>query len=123
MKAAELRIGNLVQSKINGLSIVEQLGSSLNLNYVGGRSLNGQYWENSYLPIQLTEEWLIKLGFEKTDNKFKLDNFRFHVEKPCNYDGFIFCENYRVITDKIHHVHQLQNLFWILTGEELKLKP
>ena len=70
---------------------------------------------NEVEPITLTEEWILKLGFEK------LCNFRFHINKPANYDGFLFCEGYSVITDRIHYVYQLQNLYFSLTGKELKL--
>ena len=69
--------------------------------------------------IPLTEEWLLRFGFVKKLSNYELENFRFHVNKPSNYDGFLFCEGYSVITDKIHFVHQLQNLYFALTNKEL----
>ena len=80
--------------------------------------------DDVFTPIPLTEEWLLKFGFEeKSKSKnFYLGNFRFHISKPVNYDGFIFCDGYDVITDRIKYVHQLQNLYFALTGEELVLK-
>ena len=60
-----LRIGNIVRSNVNGISKIEQIGSSTNPEYVGGRSLDGNYWENSYIPVELSEQWLIYFGFEK----------------------------------------------------------
>lgn len=75
--------------------------------------------ENDVDPIQLTEEWLLKLGFKKDGRDWELPNFRFHVNKPINYNGFVFCNGYTVITEKIQYVHQLQNLYFALTGAEL----
>ena len=34
--------------------------------------------------------------------------------------GFVFCDGYSVITEKIQYIHQLQNLYFALTGEELE---
>ena len=73
-------------------------------------------------PIPLTEEWLIKFGFGEyflNDgyrlNNFVLDDdFRFHVIDSTDY-GVIVARN-------IKHVHQLQNLYFALTGKELKDK-
>lgn len=75
--------------------------------------------ENDVDPIPLTEEWLFKLGFELNGCNFELPNFRFHITKPANYDGFLFCDGCSVITEKIQYVHQLQNLYFCLTGAEL----
>lgn len=108
MEAKELRIGNYVKYETGTIYAVDMIYENYSLIDV---------WK----PIVLTEEWLIKLGFNKRHNEFYLENFRFHINKPCNYDGFIFCEGYSVITDKIHFVHQLQNLYFALTGLELSL--
>lgn len=73
-------------------------------------------------PIPLTKKWLLKFGFVKNIGNFELKEFRFHISQPMNFDGFIFCDGYSVITDKIQFVHQLQNLYFSLTNEELTLK-
>ena len=105
MKANELRIGNWF------------------IEYEEPQQFDGDFYHLSDIkPIPLTREWLLKFGFTQINNRFTLENFRFHIEKPCNYHGFLFCENHIVITDKIKHVHQLQNLYFALTGEELTIK-
>lgn len=68
MEAKTLRLGNIVKSKINGISKVEQIGSSINSEYVGGRSSEDKYWENSYSPVEINEQWLIDFGFTKDNN-------------------------------------------------------
>ena len=122
MKANELRIGNLI-SDINGnLCLVKTIREDLIIAkyYSVGYCIGD---EEQFNKVELTEELLLKFGFEeKSKSKnFYLGNFRFHISKPANYDGFIFCDGYDVITDRIKYVHQLQNLYFALIGEELIL--
>jgi hypothetical protein len=120
MEAKNYRVGNFVRSKINGISKVEQVGSSINSNYVGGRSLDGNYWENSYLPVEITEQWLIDFGFRKDEET----DYRWFIDDWLAYD---LDDNCIRISDswefgKRKYVHELQNLFFAITGRELELK-
>lgn len=114
IKPQELRIGNYYLGASRG-KIEAVTWQTLRDLHEGQLNIN---------PIPITEEWLLKFGFEeKSKSKnFYLGNFRFHISKPANYDGFIFCDGYDVITDRIKYVHQLQNLFFCLCGEELQFK-
>jgi hypothetical protein len=81
-----------------------------------------------YTPIPITEEWLLKLGFERT----YLSEFRTkytHKDTHCiGYDlpyildksdeGFTWYGRY---VKDIKYIHQLQNLYFSLIGEELTL--
>lgn len=120
MKASELRIGNLVYFKnTHDVAKVELIHN----NHFDCRDEYGSFIPNgNYEPIELTEEWLLKFYFTQKLGNWELPNFRFHINKPMNYDGFVFCDGYSVITDKIHYVHQLQNLYFALCGDELELK-
>jgi hypothetical protein len=118
-RANELRIGNYLSGKQGHVTVTEIREN----NMVKIHNNTSSFYVGTCLePIPLTEEWLLKFGFAQINNRFTLENFRFHIEKPCNYHGFLFCENHIVITDKIKHVHQLQNLYFALTGEELTIK-
>lgn len=82
-------------------------------------------------PIPLTEEWLLKFGFEKIENFgvysniFGLNGFmvsladytNIHVDWADDGVGFHSIRCYEEL-----FVNQLQNLYFALTGEELKLK-
>lgn len=118
MKANELRIGNLVRNNMNGeiLKPCDVLCDGINTdNYEG---LNYGFIE----PIPLTEEWLLKFGFEKQHNEedfdywFKNDFLNDIIWE--HSEGF--CHNLNYGGD-IKHVHQLQNLYFALTNEELIL--
>lgn len=72
--------------------------------------------------IPLTEEWLLKFGAKELKPKrgvlkeFVLKTVRIEFSNSHNF----YYKNSKVI---ISSVHQLQNLFYALTGQELILKP
>ena len=124
MKANELRIGNLVNStllnecrKIDAwaLSVIEQG------NYQNSHNTTITVFE----PIPLTEEWLLKFGFskspfDKTSLQYKKDIYSL-IGNEENW----FClsvGNFVHTKVRIQYLHQLQNLYFALTGEELTIK-
>jgi hypothetical protein len=120
MKPAELRIGNLVEYNRNVVECVDVMCDGINTKYIEGINIG------FIQPIPLTEEWLVKFGFEEEkDNDgvfgFKLKNFWYINEYQFRLSNFIDTES-MVIDNKIHHIHQLQNLYFALTGEELTIK-
>jgi hypothetical protein len=117
MKAQELRIGNYVNisKKVNQMQLV----NFVEIHYT-------EYFFENYEPIPLTEEWLINLGFEMINLSpinykiYRLKDISFNVIKDSNiklYDKIVYSEQYR----HIESVHQLQNLYFALTNEELKI--
>lgn len=135
MKKQELRIGNLVLDKDDKVfSIYGILENSILIKdaYIGMPI----EWIK---PIQLTEEWILNFGFTKqkvTKKLYSLKNLKsktwFSLWEVGDYvdpNELTFKEpkiwysfdnnNYDV---KIKFVHQLQNLYFALTGEELILK-
>lgn len=122
MEAKELRIGNLVGYKDYALEV-----GSLNVHDTEFKELK---------PIPLTEEWLLKFGFELCEivtneniTVFPSIKNTFHLyHKDVDHEWFDISVNTRVnkiYTNhtleriEIKHVHQLQNLYFALTGEEL----
>ena len=108
MDARELRIGNYVYTHNNVV---------VNLTYERFRAMM-QIRDEDLEPTPLTEEWLVKFGFARSDyNDFFLDSFRVELEN----------ENVWYLGDPIpsvdiNKVHQLQNIYFALTGEELTIK-
>jgi hypothetical protein len=130
MTANELRIGNYVYDTLGKVNKIDLEA----ITYIVKEP------HNQVKPIPLTEEWLLKLGFEKNkDNRWMRgksryaifyfeyyatgeDNCMWRIEyhdtdygrneyKDCNQWG-----------DVIKYVNQLQNLYFALTGEELTIK-
>lgn len=114
IKANELRIGNWITCMYGTYPVIDVMCDGLNLPHVEGLP----YDEAD--GVILTEEWLIKAGFEQTESTFWLDNFGVNNEnfefntKPLFY--------YELSSGKrayLSFVHDLQNLFYALKREEL----
>lgn len=111
MKAQDLRIGNYVQFTTETIYKVDILYDSY----------NGLEW---WKPIPLTEEWLFKFGFVKygkLHDSYKLNPFIVELGFLGNNYTFrkIMNKNESVLLKELKYVHQLQNLYFELTGCEL----
>ena len=126
MDARELRIGNYIQYfgnvvQVEGI-VNESNGFGLQLNGGDFASINS----NSLEPIPLTEEWLLKFGFKAHTYEdevfgYVLNDFGYINEYQFRIRNFIDFEGI-IIPKAIKTVHQLQNLYFLLTAEELTLK-
>ena len=118
MEAKELRIGNLIM--FGELRHECKPHDILNLY----QSEIAQREISEYKPIPLTEEWLVKFGFEKNENETNCEHWHFG-ENPFTHDYMIQLKNtgqgyfFQNWHHRIKYVHQLQNIYFALTGEEL----
>jgi hypothetical protein len=122
MKSSELRIENLVYWDIpQKVNVAHRV-----MGIVNGRlqtipiSLGNKI--EDYLPIPLTEEWLLKFGFTKVSTNYECGFLLLWGNLKTGTVDFVLTEphsNKRHIT-ALRYVHQLQNLYFALTGEELK---
>ncbi|HFK5563485.1 TPA: hypothetical protein ACGZ9C_003154 [Elizabethkingia anophelis] len=120
MNPAELRVGNYVYYA-DVLCKVEGYTSDGYL-YTNGATAP----VSSFQPAELTEEWLLNLGFKK-----EREHVFWHVNEKIiftviNYstpDEVIFriIVDERLISTKIKYVHHFQNIFFDLISEELML--
>ena len=115
MTVEELRIGNLVDigKEVNELELVDFV----------------DMYENDTLkhfdPIPLNKDWLVKLGFKQM--YFLGAKINYYVKGNLIYsiiDRHVEYKNGSInfIIRKCEHVHDLQNLYHAITGEELTLK-
>ena len=120
IKANELMVGNLIYFEGETCKVLSIDGHGVDVLFLGSGE---EVWIDlfQFTPIPLTEEWLLKLGFSDSFTEFKINNFVIAKDNDLFYYQF---ENYQVeIPDvKLQYVHQLQNLYFALTGEELELK-
>jgi len=142
MKASELRLGNYVNVpnskqcpfRIDAFEHCSEkfikVAKEVKLN---GFEVHPLTWYGGDLkPIPLTEEWLLKFGF-KHQNKYDLESNLYSKKLKSEYYFTIYSKTETldfktfhpinfVFDIKIDFVHQLQNLYFALTGEELTLK-
>jgi len=109
MKASELRLGNCV---------FDAFGDIFQIDFIGICNVD----KLKLQPIPLTEEWLLKFGFEKIENNWKVLDLYFGIISWERLAGTMFClEKESIFLPHIKYVHQLQNLYFALTGEELTI--
>ena len=70
-------------------------------------------------PIPLTEEWLIKMGFNRSGLYYHLNDVYIHTMGI--FEPYFYYQ-YNGKECIIESLHQLQNLFYCLCGEELTIK-
>ena len=73
----------------------------------------------AYKPIQLTEEWLLKFGFEKEFGVFKLKGLKCWFTKYTSEPNLYSVNIGNIKLSTLKYVHELQNLYFALTGSEL----
>lgn len=137
ISAKDLRVGNI--HEIDGLDIPRE---GIHAVRVGGKafaSITGygihlvETGGMEFKPIELTEEWLRKLGFEAKSiiwvdkwvfekvyrlNQIQVDELE---SENCWAFGKVTRDNSGYITS-MKYVHELQNLVYAITGEELEVK-
>ena len=146
IKSQELRIGNLVRYMGNPQTIFGVVGGFVNLEFMFEQTENPSFPlrytninSNDIEPIPLSEDILLKCGFKQlkeVQTTYVLSLDTYFLSPSINLFAYIdnhgiIC-GFRMIQGQNRHgnmlseimtVHQLQNLIYMLTGQELELKP
>jgi hypothetical protein len=113
MRTEELRIGNWVE--------IDQYGNTRNIIRIDNGSEIDQVVKLNPSPIHLTPDILEKCGFEKKiEDFYRSENLTIVLTKDGSNLYFIGIQE---ILNAPKYLHQLQNLYYALTGEELTFKP
>ena len=132
----EVRIGNWVEilgdsKRLDFFTTIQPSSFSVNI-------------DKTYGPIPLDEEWLLKFGFqlydylandEMSDNpdfiylsyKMELEGKRYYYSiTNTEFHDWEFCQKVEwaeeMLIASCQYVHQLQNLYFALTGTELQFQ-
>jgi hypothetical protein len=116
MKASDLRVGSILNVSLKSgqgrtLESAIRIHDLVNI-YENSGSFN-------YEPIPLTEEWLLKFGFEITSLAMHTKYDKGEISLLTRNGSGIFLTYYQ--STKIKYVHHLQTLYWCLCGEELTI--
>jgi len=77
--------------------------------------------EENYEYIALTAKWMEEFGFKKSSKfVYYFDDFSWDV-RDCLFTVYSDCNGEYAYYVKVEWVHQLQNLYFALTGKELVL--
>lgn len=130
MEVQELRIGNYIDYSTKG-SICEIVGidrfSIIESFNIKEKGYNPPRHIVVFYPIELTDEWLLKFGFELYTEKkgisAPVDIAKKHplwLRLLAN-EWTIFIKEGSGAFKSIKYVHQLQNIYFALTGSELSV--
>jgi hypothetical protein len=138
MKATELRLGNLINIGGNTLDTYQTYKPTkvtlAILNEIAGENEERPDAVLSvFQPIPLTEEWLLKVGLLKDGYDFCMEREKYKQDSSCNFfvrrkkkyfmpctHGVGYCN--LCMLKAIKYVHQLQNICFALTGNELTIQ-
>lgn len=112
----DLRVGNYIEryNKVTGIEDVVQVdGGTPFLAFKGMATL-------IFNPIPLTEEWMLNFGFNVSEGLFG-ESYTLNDISILTATKGNLCFCWDRFMKEIKYVHQLQNLYFALTGEEITL--
>lgn len=128
----ELRIGSIIKYVRADLIVKIKIVDNKLLSILTNQE--NQIDRSCHYPIGLTKEWFKKLGFIEHENEYDTtyeieieDGYKLESVKSLHsYTSFLLREVNNVTGDQlfflphnIEYVHQLQNLYFSLSGKEL----
>jgi len=117
MEANELKIGNLINSPYGVSTIYGVNKDCIQIEIV---ETIYDFDLDEINPIPITEEWLLDLGFTRQPWGLTKDGLLFKDPKlDCKNLVLEIGNGHRT---QIKYIHELQNLYFALTGEELEIK-
>ncbi len=131
MKLTDLKIGNYIQTP-NG---IDEIRGLINRNCFKDVFLvkNSDIEIEDVKPIPLTEKWLLKLGFDDSEHKKGYTGLEYRsnvildfvLTKPLVMGEWQKDYCFELIQHRfveIKYIHELQNLYHVLKGKDLKIK-
>ena len=131
MKKTDLRIGNLVGIKETALHAdgcnhseaifeIEEIKKGV----VQFKGYHANEYYKDLNPIPLTEQWLLDFGFKVEREFYDKGKLSISLANPKDYhpNGRVSYNSWAIMESQPKYVHQLQNLYFALTGEDLILK-
>lgn len=127
INVTELRVGNIVlyTQDNDELPVLKIDGDSKTICLDLLLGLNMDVNEQDIQPIPLTPEWLERCGFEKVTKGIGLSVLDGYVKISSLFTGMpltLDIDGNRMPLHGIKYLHQLQNLYFALTDEELQIK-
>jgi hypothetical protein len=130
MKPKDLRIGNIINFNGIPLAVGELSNKNFDEWYVvfsPEDPLIRNFKAKGINPEPLTEEWLVKFGFEDQSGGWGGNQGSEKHYKKATLEIQTFGDSYskwmmvKMNSVQIYYVHQLQNLYFAMTGKELTL--
>lgn len=133
MKTNELRIGNWVKVNDPIFGVNTYKVATIRDNGIITLNDNMSCLVDNIEPIELTEDVLLKIGFGKRNDCYTLsneyiffvyykDSFKQELLASVKRKGKYYYNTNELKNYDIKYLHQLQNAYYCLTGEELEVE-
>ncbi len=130
IKANELRIGNYLHNPVQNINF--KIDARVIISIESEEKRSEIYDKYSYKPIPLTEEMLLKCNFLSKGFTNEFENIKEYIlSNEISVDYFTGTKDFDILykgvalnyyDEKEIYVHELQNVFYFLTGKELEIK-
>lgn len=128
METKELRVGNLVSVRTSHVASIHTIEEAsvrvISIQSEFPNQKSGEYQSAEHIEhthgIILTSEWLDAFGFKVSDRRYIVQKYFTYIENT-GYGYYLIDNENNAISKKLEYIHQLQNLYFALTCEELKL--
>lgn len=118
MEANELRIGNLTQQ--GEVIRIQEVSARVNYQLEGQNKISYVDYDNLE-PIPLTEDCLLNLSFYEYKTFYWVHGM-YRVNAMSDGTWYFGYKDNPLNIVELHYVHQLQNLYFALAGQELTIK-
>lgn len=133
MKGNDLRIGNWVKVNDPIFGVNTYKVATIRDNGIITLNDNISCLVDNIEPIELTEDVLLKIGFEKISDCYVLqneyiclayykDSFKQELVAGVKRKGKCLCHINELKNYDIKYLHELQNAYYIVTNEELEVE-
>ena len=126
MKPTDLRLNNIITDENDfEMYVVGIYEDYIIADFKGNE---GDVWEFDFRhsfpkPIELTEEILLKCGFENNLDIYFFDEIEGYIKLPFKGSEYFLFKSYGGdAVCKLKYIHQLQNLYHTIIGNELNVK-
>ena len=134
MEAKNFRIGNFIASSGNPENIetwvigkvysISSMDSKFEQIEIETEEEFTWFFKDNYFGIPLTEKWLINFGFIGQPCDYTKDKLSVCLKGSDSFHkaGRTYYNSWAILEKQPTYVHELQNLFFAITGTELELK-
>lgn len=127
MKNTELKIGNYVQHNDEIIKVEQITKRKIGYHRNGDKSRMHYLKYSEIKPIEITEDILIRLGFEETFDDTYPEILRYDKINVIKFDErlLVYIFNKCIdchFSDRIKYIHELQNAYYVVNNKELHLQ-
>lgn len=110
----EIRLGNTYKIELGDGTYKTDL-----INLADLENLLDDDLDDFYQALEISEKWLVRVGFKQVSDRIYVKDYHYGYEFGITNHFVIKNGDHFIRYKHIQYAHQLENLYFALTGEEL----